>query len=149
MTYTILMAHPIFRPEATLAEAQNGFACWSRTSTQVTHGLMSAGMAQIDLARAIYAAAPADWQHAIPDHGRRKAAGRLLHTAQVRFDTVVNGSRQINDNLAASFFGAAETLVDGLLDDTGGDAATLPPGSAVASRALTPAVPAVRQKVVA
>jgi hypothetical protein len=105
---------PTLRPEATIATAQHGLTCFSRAWTQVVHGLMSANMAHVELARAIYADAPTAWQQASPPHDVHEAAQRNLEVAKLRFDTAVSGYRRINDELAATFFAVASSLVDGL-----------------------------------
>jgi hypothetical protein len=121
-------AYPLFgrdflRPETTIAAAQNGLACWARAWTQVAHGFMSAGMAQIELARTVCSIAPVDWTNTIPNHGLRAAGREGVHAAHTRFDTVLHGYGRITGELAANLFSAAESLVEGLPDRSHDDAA--------------------------
>jgi hypothetical protein len=125
--------------ELPMAAAQNGLACWSRAWTQVAHGFMSAGLAQFDLARAIYAVAPLDLTKVEPDHRARTAGREWVHGAHARFDTAVTGYRRINDELAATLFSASESLMQGLPDLSYGDTA----------KVQAPVAPATKQKVAA
>jgi hypothetical protein len=120
------LAKTMQRAETPIAAAQNGLACWSRAWAQVAHGFMAAGLAQIELARAVYAVAPIDPANVLPNHDARAAGREWVHGAHARFETAVNGYRRINDELAATLFSAAEGLIEGLPDETHDAAAAAP-----------------------
>ena len=103
---------PASRPEAVVALTQQGLACWFRAWTQITHGLMAASMARAELARSLWATSPADWERALHAKSPGGPALQGLHTARSAFETAVKGSRRINDELAASFFAATESLLE-------------------------------------
>ncbi len=152
MTNGATTAYPFLRLEALgqkapIAAAQEALACWSRAWTQVAHGLMTAGIAQVDLARSTYAVAPIDWANVISSGGMREGSRERLHTAQARFETAVKGYRHINDEFLATLFGAAESLID-VLPPVTQDSTAAP---SVVSKAsglpeTSPVVPATKQK---
>ena len=104
------------RPEALIADAQHLLACWSRAWTQVTHGMMSASMAQVELVRAIYAPAPQDWARMVHSGVSREAARDALQTIRVKWGGTLDAYRKINDELADAMFCAANSLLDGRAD---------------------------------
>ncbi len=118
MTDESRLSFPIPRPEAMpealMENAQHQLACWSRACMQATHGWMAAGMAQMDLARRIYAVHPQDWPLPPSDPvAAREAARHWLRTAQASLDHNMRAYRKINDDLVASLFAALESLTDG------------------------------------
>ena len=108
-----------FHPETAAVAAQQRLACWSRAWTQMAHGMMAAGIAQMDVARSMYTA-PSDWEQVFRQQNPSDAAHQWLDGAQSRFNTAIKQYRAINDELTKTVFGAVETLVDGLAAD--GDA---------------------------
>lgn len=134
-----------FHPEIAMATAQNGLACWSRACTQLANGLMSAGMAQIDLARSIYATEPSEWAHMVAPGNSQDIAHRWLHATKVKYDVAVKGYRRINDTLAANYFTAAESLMDGFGDEAK-NGAIAPAGGNAAAAMPPPAAAPAKQK---
>ncbi len=104
------------RPETVLAGAQRGLACWSQACTEVAHGLMAASMAQLEVARSLYAAEAGDWGAMAARATPHEAGEHLISNARARYDAAVNAYRKINDDLAAHLFKAAETLMSGVTD---------------------------------
>jgi len=136
MAYPFLRPDAQFQPELPFAAAQRGFTCWSRAATQVMSGLMSASMAQLDLARSVYAAAPVDTAATLPNHGMHAAGLEWVRTAHSRFDAAVKGYRQINDELMATLFSAAETVMDVVPDEMPGQVSTTMTQAAAPKRAV-------------
>ncbi|GAN76493.1 hypothetical protein [Acidisphaera rubrifaciens] len=115
----------MIRPEAAIAGAQRGLACWSRAYTELAHGLMEASLAQFDLVRSIYGSRAAEWS--VPPTARpHDAALRSLTGMHARYDITVDAYRRINDRFAEHVFAAAEALVDAFEDGTAPLAATAP-----------------------
>jgi hypothetical protein len=104
----------ILPPEAVIADAHRRLAGWSRAWTQVLHGLMTAGFAQIDMARALYPTNPAEWMPFTVGEMPRETALREVETARARFNLAVRRTRHANDELYADLFGAAECLIDAM-----------------------------------
>jgi len=139
MAYPFLRPDAQFQPELTFAAAQRGFTCWSRAATQVMSGLMSASMAQLDLARSVYAVAPVDTAATLPSHGLHAACLEWIKNAHSRFDTAVKGYRQINDELMATLFSAAETVMDAVADEIPGQVSTTMSQAATPKRVVAAA----------
>ena len=106
-----------FHPETVAAAAQNRLACLSRAWTQMAHGMMAAGIAQMDVARSLYTT-PSDFEQVFRQQNPTDAAHQWLNGTQARFNTALKQYRAINDELAKTVFSAAETLVDGLTADS-------------------------------
>lgn len=103
---------PLLRPESAIANAQRGLACWSKAYTELAHGLMTSGMAQLELARSLYASEAGDWSSMKLPASPHDAAASAVAAARTRYDSAVQACRKINDDLTEHFFTAAETLAD-------------------------------------
>ncbi len=136
----------MIRPEAAIAGAQRGLACWARAYTEFAHGLMEASLAQFDLVRSIYGTRQGDWT--MPATARpHDAALRSLTGMHARYDMTLAAYRQINDRLADHVFAAAEALMDAFED--GAAPAVAGPSGAVAPAAVPkPRAPVSRADVV-
>ncbi len=127
---------PVSRVEASLANAQEGIACWSRAYTQVAQGLMNAGLAQLNLATSMCAVPPSEWERVVRPTTSHEALHRSVHTAQSRLITALKAYRQINDTFASELFAAADSLLEGM---------PLPPAELMGKAATTTtAKPAAR-----
>ena len=105
------------RPEMMLEGAQRGLACWSQAFREVAEGLVQAGRAHVEAARALCAAEAGDL-NAMATHTTPHEAGEhLISNAHARYDAAVNAYRKINDDLAAHLFKAAETLMGAFTDE--------------------------------
>lgn len=102
------------RPEAALAAAQNGAACWSRAVSHLTEGFMAAAKAQAALAGDVFKTEPNGWFKPVTPDNAFDITHEWLARNKARQDTLLHGIRQINDDLSACFFTVAEDLVDGL-----------------------------------
>jgi hypothetical protein len=91
-----------------LPDAQHSIECVSRALTQMTEGFVSAGLAQMDLARVLITA-PEGWSQAQAGDPS-DVAHHWLKTTALRFDTTVRTYRKINDDLTASLFAAADSF---------------------------------------
>ena len=109
------------RPAEMMESAQHNLASWSRACTQVVHGLMAAGIAQMEMTKSLYAAPPQDWARAMDLTNPRETARRWVEGTKVRRDATVQDWRKIQDDLAATLFTAAESLLDGVPAAIGAD----------------------------
>ena len=105
---------PIPAAEAVLAGAQHRFACWSRAWTQMAHGMMTAGIAQTELARTMLAVDPGQWGQGVRAGASGEDARQWLQSTEQKFHEAVLGYRKVNDELARSVFRAAASLIDGI-----------------------------------
>ena len=102
------------RPDAAMATAQRSLACWSRAWTQVAQGMLSASMAQMDLARSMYGTDPADWKLMTDPIASRETIHRRLDNARAGLEANLRDYRRINDELGERLFAAAEDLMLGM-----------------------------------
>jgi hypothetical protein len=123
------------RPDAAISTAQRSLACWSRAWTQVAQGMLSASMAQMDLARSMYGTDPADWKLMTDPVASRETIHRRLDRARARLEANVRDYRRINDELGEKLFAAAEDLMLGM---EAPDSSTTVP-SEIPARAKQPA----------
>jgi hypothetical protein len=105
-------------PEALMTNAQRSLACWSRAWTQLAQGVMSAGAAQMDVARSLCAVQPIDWEQlsspAASATAPAAAAHQYLDGAKTRLGLALGPYRRSSDVLTESLFSAAETLLAGI-----------------------------------
>lgn len=90
-----------------------GVTGWSKAWSQVAQGMMAASMAQVELARTLWANQPATWQQTTGAGTPVEIARHLLQTSWSNFELGVKGARRINDELAATMFAAAEAVLEG------------------------------------
>lgn len=103
-----------FRTDMTVAGTQRRLTCWSRAWTDVAQGLMNAGIAHLNLTRSMMTLTPEEWQHASRPPASREALHQVLQDAHTRAMAARDGYRRINDDLTATLFAAADTLVETL-----------------------------------
>ena len=108
------------RPAEMMESAQHNLASWSRACTQVMHGLMVACIAQAEMTKSFYAMAPQDWARAVDLTNPRETARRWVERTKVQRDATVQDWRKIQDDLAATLFTAAESLLDSASPGLGG-----------------------------
>lgn len=75
---------------------------------------MAAAKAQAALASEAFKPEPNGWLKPITADNAAEVAHEWLARNKARQDTLLHGFRQINDDLAACFFTAAEDLAEGL-----------------------------------
>lgn len=133
----------MIRPEAAIAGAQRGLACWSRAYTEFAHGLMEASLAQFDLVRSIYGTRQGEWT--MPPTARpHEAVLRSLTGMHARYDMAVAAYRQINDRMADHVFAAAEALMDAF-EDGAAQIGSGSPGGVTTAGMQTPRAATSRQ----
>ncbi|MBU8541441.1 hypothetical protein [Falsiroseomonas tokyonensis] len=112
MADSVEFPFPALRPEVALSHAQIGLTSLSQAYARVTHSLMSASMAQMELMRSLCAYGPTDWQRTLNPVPPHLAARQWLKDIKYQFGSVTRQGRQISDDLAAGLFGAAEGLIE-------------------------------------
>ncbi|GLR66888.1 hypothetical protein GCM10010909_15680 [Acidocella aquatica] len=103
-----------FRPEMVFTIAQKNASCWSRAYTHLLEGFMSAASAQADLARTMLTTEHAEWPGIINSGNASEVTHRWLTGNKKQLDAMRRKYRQIDDGLTASFFAAADSLLEGL-----------------------------------
>lgn len=102
-----------FIPEAAAA-AQNCAVSWSRAITHLTEGFVTAAQAQAALASQVFKAEPNIWSRPITPETAGDMVSEWFATNKAKQAMLLQGVRRINDDLTASFYGAAEELTKGL-----------------------------------
>jgi hypothetical protein len=102
---------PFVAASLKMPDPQHSMSCVSRALSQLTQGFVSAGLAQLDLARTLITTAPEGWTE-VQTGDPSDVAHHWLKTSALRFDTTVKTYRKINDDLAASLFAAADSFWD-------------------------------------
>lgn len=120
MTLSSQLTATEIRPAEMMENAQHNLASWSRACTQVVHGLMSAGIAQMELTKSLYVMSPQDWTGLTEVTNPREIARRWVQGTKSRRDATVQDWRKIQDDFAATLFTAAESLLDGQAAGPGG-----------------------------
>jgi hypothetical protein len=93
-------------------QAQASLANFSRACGHVTRGMMAASVAQMELTRSLYAVNPSEWTEVAKPGASREAIRHWLHQNETKFESAVHTYRRINDELIASFFEAADSLME-------------------------------------
>ena len=105
---------PAIRPEAAFVAAQNSAACWSRAFSHLTEGLMAAAKTQAALASEVFKVEPNGWLKPATSGNAAEITHEWLASHRARQEKLLHGFRQINDDLTACLFTAANDLADGL-----------------------------------
>lgn len=97
---------------AAMESAEQAMAAWARAWGESAHGIMAAGLEQLELTRSLQGQAfelLSTWPGASQDLSQE-----WLRLVRPTFESAVAGYRRMNDELAQSLFSAAEVLTSGL-----------------------------------
>ena len=115
MSETTKASLQVIRPEAALAAAQNSAACWSRAISRLAEGFMSAAKMQTELTYQMFATTElTNWLLAVTPDTANEVTHQWFASKKAKRDVLLNGYLQINDDLTASFYAAANDLAEGL-----------------------------------
>lgn len=101
------------RPEAAIAAVQNGAACWSHAVSRLSEGFLVAAKAEAALASQVFKPDPNGSFKPLTPNNASEVMREWLTNSKARQDILLQGLRQINDDLMACYFAAAEDLAEG------------------------------------
>ena len=100
---------PSFHPETTLSNGVQPLISFSNACTELTIGVLEAGLAEIELAQSLYSDTRT-WS-SMAESMPQEAATKALTAARVKAELAVQRMREINDGLSSRLFSAVETML--------------------------------------